>query len=210
MERPSVLVWKSPIFSLRFSMIDEFLQERAALYVSGALSPREREHFELLLEFHDELRHFSKGLAEAGVAVLLAGLRPADFGPSPGLKGRVLEMIQDRSQQVTSAGLVVCNLDGLVQWINPAFIEMCGYSLQELQGKRLGPILQGEKTDRATAARMRRAVHEHRPCHETILNYSKNGEPYWVQIAMTPILDGVGRPHWLVAREHKLAEPIPA
>jgi PAS domain S-box-containing protein len=191
-------------------MIDEFLQERAAMYVSGALSPLEREHFELVLEFHDELRVFVNGLAEAGAAVLLAGLRPVDPGPSPGLKARVLGMIQGRSQQVTSAGLVVCNLDGQVQWINLAFIEMCGYSLQELHGKRLGPILQGEKTDRATAARMRRAVHEHRQCQETILNYSKNGEPYWVQIAMTPTLDGVGKPHWLVAREHKLADPIPA
>jgi PAS domain S-box-containing protein len=191
-------------------MIDEFLQERAAMYVSGALSPLEREHFELVLEFHPELRVFLNGLAEAGAAVLLAGLRPVDPGPSPGLKARVLGMIQERSQQVSLAGLVVCNLDGLVQWINPAFIEMCGYSLEELHGKRLGPILQGEKTDRPTAARMRRAVHEHRPCQETILNYSKNGEPYWVQIAMTPILDGVGQPHWLVAREHKLADPIPA
>jgi PAS domain S-box-containing protein len=191
-------------------MIDEFLQERAAMYVSGALSALEREHFELVLEFHDELRVFSNGLAETGAAVLLSGLRPVGPGPSPGLKARVLGMIQERAQEVTLAGLVVCNLDGLVQWINPAFIEMCGYSLEELHGKRLGPILQGEKTDRTTAARMRRAVHEHRPCQETILNYSKNGEPYWVQIAMTPILDGVGRPHWLVAREHKLADPIPA
>jgi PAS domain S-box-containing protein len=191
-------------------MIDEFLQERAALYVSGALSPQEREQFELVLEFHHELRHFSQGLAEAGVAVLLAGLRPVDFGPSPGLKARVLEMIQEHPQQSTSPGLVVCNLDGFVQWVNSAFIEMCGYSLQELRGKRLGPILQGEKTDRATATRIRSAVHEHRPFQEKILNYNKSGEPYWVQIAMTPILDGVGRAHWLVAREHKLADPLPS
>jgi PAS domain S-box-containing protein len=191
-------------------MIDEFLQERAALYVSGTLSPQEREHFELVLEFHHELRQFSRGLAETGASLLLAGLRRPEIGPSPGLKARILEMIQERSPQVTFPGLVVCNLDGLVQWINPAFIEMCGYSLEELRGKRLGPILQGEKTDRATAARLRRAVHEQRPSQETILNYNKSGEPYWVQITMTPILDGLDRPHWLVAREHKLSDPIPS
>ena len=49
------------------------------MYVLGALSPLEREHFELVLEFHDELRHFLNGLADAGAAVLLAGLRPADL-----------------------------------------------------------------------------------------------------------------------------------
>ena len=96
--------------------------------------------------------------------------------------------------------------DGLVQWVNPAFTAMCGYTLDELRGKNLGPILQGEKTDRETAARMRRAVKEYQPCRETILNYHKNGEPYWVEIAITPILDDAGTPLWMVARERELHE----
>lgn len=190
-------------------MIDEFLQERATLYVSGDMSPQEREEFELMLEFHDELREFAGRLAEVGVAVTLAELRPAEVGPSPRLKGRILEMLGDRRQQVVSDGLVVTGPDGLVQWINPAFTAMCGYTLEELHGKRLGPILQGEKTDRETAVRMRQAVHECRPCRETILNYRKNGEPYWVEIEITPILDGVGQPFRLVARERELADRIP-
>ena len=118
--------------------------------------------------------------------------------------------LRDRPQQVTSDGLVMSGPDGLVQWINPAFSAMCGYTLEELRGKKLGPILQGEKTDRKTAERLRRAVHEYRPCREAILNYRKNGEPYWVEISMTPILDGVGQPLWLVARERKLADRIAA
>jgi PAS domain S-box-containing protein len=193
----------------QFPMIDEFLQERATLYVSGDMSPQEREEFELMLEFHDELREFAGRLAEVGVAVTLAALRPAEVGPSPRLKGRILGMLGDRRQQVFSDGLVVTGPDGLVQWINPAFTAMCGYTLEELRGKRLGPILQGEKTDRETAVRMRQAVHECRPCRETILNYRKNGEPYWVEIEITPILDGVGQPFRLVARERELADRIP-
>jgi methyl-accepting chemotaxis protein len=87
---------------------------------------------------------------------------------------------------------------------------MCGYSMEELRGKKLGPILQGEKTDLATAERMRRAVHEHRPCSETILNYHKNGTPYWVEIAITPILGDAGQPLWIVARERELQDPVAA
>jgi PAS domain S-box-containing protein len=191
-------------------MIDEFLQERAALYVSGAMSPEEREQFELVLEFHDELREFSVGLREVGVALTLAALRAGDNEPSPVLKTRILGMVRDRPQQVASDSLVVSGPDGLVEWINPAFSAMCGYTLEELRGKRLGPILQGEKTDRETADRLRRAVHECRPCREAILNYRKNGQPYWVEIAITPILDGVGQPFWLIARERELADRIPA
>ena len=104
----------------------------------------------------------------------------------------------------------MCGPDRLVQWVNPAFIEMCGYSLDELRGKSLGPILQGEKTDRETAARMRRAVHEYQPCRETILNYHKNGDSYWVEIAITPILDDAGEPLWLVARERELVDRMAA
>ena len=191
-------------------MIEEFLQERAALYVSGTMSPQEREQFDLVLEFNDEVREFTVGLAEVGVAVTLAALPPGDIGPSPGLKARILGMIRDRPRQVVTYGLVVSGPNGLVRWINSTFSEMCGYTLEELRGKTLGPILQGAKTDRETAARLRSAVHECRSCLEVILNYRKNGEPYWVEIAITPILDGAGQPHWLVARERELADPTPA
>ena len=37
-------------------MLTEFLQDQAALYASGSMNEREREQFELVLEFHDELR----------------------------------------------------------------------------------------------------------------------------------------------------------
>jgi PAS domain S-box-containing protein len=192
-------------------MVNEFLQEQAALYVSGAMSPQEREQFELVLEFHDELREFTTGCAEVGVAITLAALRPSDSGSSPGLKARIMSVIRDRpQQQATGDGLVVSGPSGLVQWINPVFSAMCGYTLEELRGKKLGPILQGEKTDRETAGRMRRAVHECRPCREVILNYRKNGEPYFVEIAMTPILDDGSHPLWLVARERELTDRLPA
>jgi PAS domain S-box-containing protein len=206
MKRTSVM---SGDFDLH-PMISEFLQERAALYVSGAMLPQEREQFAMVLEFSDELREFVVGLTEVGVAVTLATLRPGDFGPSQGLKSRILGMLSDRPQQVTSDGLVVSGPDGLVQWINSAFSTMCGYTFEELRGKKLGPILQGEKTDRETAERLRRAVHEYRPCRETILNYRKNGEPYWVEIAMTPILDDADKPLWIVARERELVDRLAA
>ena len=191
-------------------MCNEFLQEQAALYVSGAMSPEEREQFELVLEFHDEVREFTTRCAEIGAALTLATLRAGDSGSPAGLKSRIMGVVRDRPQQTTGDGIVVSGPNGLVQWVNPVFSEMCGYTLEELRGKKLGPILQGEKTDRETADRMRRAVHECRPCRETILNYRKNGEPYFVQIAITPILDGEGYPLWLIARERELADHVPA
>jgi methyl-accepting chemotaxis protein len=126
--------------------------------------------------------------------------------PSPGLKSRILAKLDTVPRQSTEEGFVMSGPDGLVQFVNPAFTAMCGYTLDELRGKNLGPILQGRETNRETAARMRRAVKEYKPCREKILNYHKSGEPYWVDIAITPILDDDGKPLWLVARERELTE----
>ena len=169
----------------------------------------EREQFELILEFHSEVRDLTASLCEVAAELNLA-TSPGNVRPSPTLKSRILEKIEGRAQQTAPDGFVMSGPDGLVQWVNPAFTEMCGYSLDELRGKKLGPILQGEKTDREAAARMRRAVHEYRPCSETILNYHKNGTPYWVEVAITPILDDAGQPLWLVARERELKERVAA
>jgi PAS domain S-box-containing protein len=190
-------------------MINDFLQDQAALYSSGAMTAEERDQFELILEFHAELREFVSGLTEVGAAVALA-TQPPGKGPSPDLKARLASLIADRPQRRTPEGLVMSGPDGRVQWINSAFSAMCGYTLEELRGQKLGPILQGPKTDRETADRMRRAVHEYRPCRETILNYHKDGSPYWADVAITPIFDDAGQPLWLVAREHEVTDRVAA
>jgi PAS domain S-box-containing protein len=187
-------------------MLSKLLQERAALYVSGAMTARQREGFELVMEFHRELREFVRSMAEVGTAIRLATLHPGDVELPPAAKGRILERIAHLPQDRAPDAFVMSGPDGLVQWINPAFTRMCGYTLEELRGKKLGPILQGEKTDRQVAGRIRRAVQECHPCRETILNYHKNGTAYWVDIAITPIFDDDGRPLWLVAREREVVE----
>ncbi len=191
-------------------MIDELLQDRATLYASGAMTVQQREEFELVLEFHHELRAVTVALSEAAAAVTLATGPRAETQPSPELKARILGALVDRPQDSGHEGFVMSGPDGLVQWVNPAFTAMCGYTLDELRGKKLGPILQGAQTDRETAERMRLAVREYRPCRETILNYHKNGTPYWVEVAITPILNDAGEPLWLVARERERADLVAA
>ena len=186
-------------------MLDDFLQDQAALYASGHMPAEAREQFEILLEFQTELRALVTGLTETAAAVALSTQPASAVQPSAPLKARILAAATGRKQQ-TSSALVVSSPEGLVQWVSPAFTEMCGYSLEELQGRRLGPILQGEKTDQAAAARLRSAVKEARPCRETLVNYHKNGTPYWVEVAVSPYLDDQGQARWLMARETELAE----
>ncbi len=185
-------------------MINDLLQDRAALYVSGAMTARERDEFELILEFHDELRRFVGESLEVGAAVLLSRFSAGSPAPSARLKSTILQAIENEEQQISAEPFVMTGPDRLVEWVNPAFVAMCGYSLEELKGKTLGPILQGEKTDPVVAARMRKAVHEYQPCRERLINYRKDGSPYWVDIEITPIKDDAGVPLFIVAREREL------
>ena len=186
-------------------MLDESLQEQAALYASGGMTACERERFELVLEFHCEVRALVAQLEEISAGVTLADAFAAPRKLSTDLKAKILAKTQD-IPQARDDGFVMAGKDGLVQWVNSAFTEMCGYTLDELRGKKLGPILQGPLTDRVVAERMRDAVQALQPCREEILNYHKNGNPYWVAIEITPILDENGEPRWLVAREREMKE----
>ncbi len=189
-------------------MLSESLQEQAAVYAAGLMTSEQREEFELVVEFHDELREVVRHLGEVGAAVSLAARDRGSARPTLDAKARILAAIADSPQESKPEALVVSGPDGLVQWINPAFSAMCGYTLEELYGKKLGPILQGEKTDRERAARIRRAVHTFSPCRETILNYHKNGTPYCVEVAITPIRSDSGDPLWLIAREREVKDAL--
>jgi PAS domain S-box-containing protein len=191
-------------------MLNDFLQTRAALYASGAMTSQEREQFELVLEFHHELREFVTGLCEVGAVMALTDQRPGGSTPSTKLKARIMSLVANRPQRISPDGIVVSGPNRLVEWINPAFSEMCGYSLEELRGKNPGPILQGPKTDSESVARIRRALREQVPCKETLLNYHKNGTPYLVEISITPILDDANQPLWFVAREREMTNQIAA
>jgi len=187
----------------KIQMLSNFLQEQAALYASGAMTEAERAELEVILQFHPEMNQHVSELAE--IALALLSQAPDTKPPPPQLKSRISSLISTHPQESRSEGLVVCGPDGLVQWTNPAFSEMCGYSFDELRGKKLGPLLQGQDTDHETVARLRQAIQLHQACRETILNYHKNGTPYWVDLSIKPIQDDTGALLWFYARERELA-----
>lgn len=184
-------------------MSHELLQERAALYAAGAMPAPERDAFEVLLEYQVELRAQVARLQEAMALVAFTGT-VREVAPPAGLKGRILSAVRESFSAPAPEALVVAGPGGLVEWVNPAFTEMCGYSLDELRGRKPGHLLQGPGTDPAAVARIRAALHSAAPCRETLVNYHKDGSAYRVDLRITPILDDARQPLWFVARERKL------
>ena len=185
-------------------MLSELLATRAALYVAGTMPAADRDVFELVLEFQPELRAEVADLSQVAAALALTDPRPAAAPPSD-LKTRILSSLGARPTPNPSAAMVVTDPQGRVEWLNPAFSAMCGFSLPELVGLKPGQVLQGPRTDRAAVQRIRNALAERRSVCETLVNYHKNGTAYVAEIEITPVLDDDRAPLWFVARERRLA-----
>lgn len=185
-------------------MLAEVLQDRAALYVAGAMTAPERENFELILEFHQPLQSYVAGLQETAVAVLMTRVPLVKTVPEQ-VKHRILGAVEVLPAKREPVAMVVTNAAGLIEWINPAFTVLCGYTLDELRGRKPGQLLQGPATDQAAVARIRTAVKDRAACEETLVNYHKDGSLYRVKLNLTPILDDDRQPLWFIAKEQKLS-----
>ncbi len=85
----------------------------------------------------------------------------------------------------------------IVLYVNPVFEAMTGYSADEIIGKTCR-ILQGPDTDRATLARIRASLRECRSIRETVLNYRRDGSPFWAELEIDPIVNESGLyTHWI-------------
>lgn len=93
----------------------------------------------------------------------------------------------------TDNSVVITDKDGLTEYVNKGFTKLTGYTLEDIQGKKPGELLQGPETDPETKLAIRRALDEGKPIYVEILNYAKNGHKYWISLAINPVFDDKGK-----------------
>lgn len=95
-------------------------------------------------------------------------------------------------------------------YVNHGFEQLTGYPGAEVLGQNMR-FLQGPGTERAAVGRMREAVESDREFTTELLNYRKDGTPFWNQISITPVKDSAGKVSHFVAvlrdlTDHKRVE----
>lgn len=81
--------------------------------------------------------------------------------------------------------------DNPIVYVNTAFTELTGYSADEAVGRNCR-FLQGPDTDPEDIAALRRAVAEDSAAVTPILNYRKDGTPFYNAVQIGPIKDDTG------------------
>lgn len=90
-------------------------------------------------------------------------------------------------------------------YVNEAFERLTGYDRTETLGRNCR-FLQGEETDPEKTAQVRQAINNDQPVSVELLNYRKNGDPFWNKLDIAPVRDDDGEVTHLVGFQTDVTE----
>lgn len=89
---------------------------------------------------------------------------------------------------IPTIAVILTDAERKIQWVNDDFTSITGYTLTEVIGKKPS-ILQGKDSDPDTIQRIHYGLEEKIPIKEKILNYRKDGTPYFCNLVIHPVFN---------------------
>lgn len=104
------------------------------------------------------------------------------------------EQIRKLQQAVEQAasGIMITNSDGVIEYVNPAFTRMTGYTLDETVGQTPRLLKSGHHPPEFYAA-MWQTIKSGKVWQGEMLNCRKDGSLYWEYQTIAPVFDSQGR-----------------
>jgi two-component system NtrC family sensor kinase len=90
------------------------------------------------------------------------------------------------------ASIIIMDTNGTIEYVNPRFSEITGYSAAEAVGQN-NRMFKSDNTDPAEYRRVRETILGGREWRGEFHNHKKNGDLYWEQSLLAPIRDENGR-----------------
>lgn len=108
----------------------------------------------------------------------------------------------------TVNAVIITDEEERITWVNSAFTRITEYEPEEVIGRKPGSFLQGKDTDPSTVEFLRQKIKDKQPFNCEIVNYSKSGRKYWMQIQGQPMLDENGKFSRFFAIETDITEKV--
>ena len=126
------------------------------------------------------------------------------------MKDSLILPVQLLERAINAAGEGICiagpnEAGNPLLYVNHGFEQLTGYLAEEVLGQNMR-FLQGADTDQAAVDRMQEAMESEQEFTTELLNYRKDGTPFWKRISVTPVKDAEGKVSHFVAILHDLTE----
>ena len=101
--------------------------------------------------------------------------------------GRLGRVVENMSNLV-----VVIDLDQRITWANRAWEHRTGWTLAEVEGRKLAEVVRGKHHDPKNEAEVAQAIAQNISYHGATINFDRHGTGYWVDFNILPLHDREG------------------
>ena len=113
--------------------------------------------------------------------------------------------LQAAALEAAANGVVITDMKGIIQWVNPSFSKLTGYTYQEVFGKST-KILKSGKQDKRFYQKLWNTILSGKNWHGEIINKKKDGSLYTEEQIITPVKDKTGKITSFIAIKHDVTE----
>lgn len=161
--------------------------------VDYVTKPFQQEELIARIELHLKLRRLSKSLVEQNQQLQSEIIQRQ--------KAEERLRIFSRISEQSPASIVITNMEGNIEYVNPKFEQLTGYSLSDAIGKNPRILKSGFNANEKYVQLWDNITHE-KEWHGELLNKKRNGELYWEQASISAIRDDDGNvTHYVAVKE---------
>lgn len=112
-----------------------------------------------------------------------------------------------RAVQQAADAIIITDADRVIEYVNPAFERMTGYTASEVIGQTPS-LLSSDHNEPGVRERLRDAVDAGQEFHGMLVNRRRSGELYYADMSIAPIRDDEGRVSHYIGTQYDVTEQL--
>lgn len=108
----------------------------------------------------------------------------------------------------TKSGVIITDTLGQIEWVNDAFQSISGYKLDEVKGLKPKDFLQGADSEDEPRKILKQALSKKEDVEVTIVNYNKEGKPYYNNLEIISVFNDKGEHTNFIALQKDITNEI--
>lgn len=118
--------------------------------------------------------------------------------------------LQSTAINTSENAIMIADDTGKIEWVNPAFLRMTGYSLEEVTGHNYNELVSSGKQIQSLYKQLWQNILTGKPWHGELTNRRKDGSLYQAEMTITPLNNEEGKISHFVVVQQDVSERIAA